>query len=101
MEKLLLFPSDCATKAPHFRPALAHLIAEPTRQYVVMNTNQGTQVNNMRENLTNEDARRLVLDGGGVQLWRIAAALDRSGPPFPENLSASLLADVLEVGEVQ
>ena len=55
----------------------------------------------MDEKLTNEDARRIVLEGGRFHLWQIASALDRAGPPFPGNLKVSLLADILEVGEVQ
>jgi hypothetical protein len=55
----------------------------------------------MNEKLTNEDARRIVLEDGRIPLWRIASALDRSGPPLAGNLTVSLLADVLEVGEPQ
>jgi hypothetical protein len=55
----------------------------------------------MDEKLTNAEARRIVLEDGKIPLWRIASALDRTGPPLHGNLTVSILADVLEVGEVQ
>lgn len=53
----------------------------------------------MTERLTPDEARRLVLEPSAVELWNLAHALDREDALLPGDLSPSLLADILEVGE--
>ena len=53
----------------------------------------------MGERPSPEEARRLVTEASDTDLWRIASALDRSGPSFPGNVSSQLVAEMLEVGE--
>jgi hypothetical protein len=48
-----------------------------------------------------DEARRLVVEPGDVELWHLANALDRSGPPLPGNVAPGLVADILEVGETE
>jgi hypothetical protein len=50
---------------------------------------------------TSEQARRLVLESSTEELWSISDALDRKGAPFPPGVSVQLVAEILEVGEVE
>lgn len=48
---------------------------------------------------TPDEARRFVVEPSSFDLWHIAHALDRGGAPFVGDVTAALVADMLEVGE--
>jgi hypothetical protein len=49
--------------------------------------------------ITPDDARRLVVEASDAELWQLAHTLDRAGAQLPGDVSPSLVADILEVGE--
>jgi hypothetical protein len=51
--------------------------------------------------ISHEEARRLVLESTPIELWELGIALNAEDPPFAEGVSARLVRDMLEVGEVE